>query len=270
MKYFLIISAFLLSTQGWSQNSGLYGKKTFIELNGLGSIPMFGWFLNETGPIYKANGKSLTQGNDNFNYGFRVTLGRVLKRNTALSLELGYDYRNVSGPEYVTTKYLDQWGYYSEQYVQLKHEMFDVSTFSIMPKIEWTKSGGLLPIGLNHQIGIGYSSAKIQEKDYIYRITSGAEYLSASDSANFSEKLVDYDQRYKGFSLMYAFNIRKPITKSLMINYGIRYTLNLRQYGQTFSGSSNYLMDHSEAAQKIGRTQLTNFMTFNLGVSYAF
>lgn len=270
MKLFLITLGLIFSSQSIAQNNGLFGKKTFVEFNGQGCIPVFGWFLNETGTIYKSEGKTLLEGRDNFNYGFRAVLGRVITRNTALSLELGYDYSNIAGPEYVSVPFTDQWGYSYTQYLQLKHEMYDITTFAVMPKIEFTKAGGLLPIGLNHQIGIGYSSTQIKEKDYIYRITYGEEYLSPSDSANFEKKLVNYNQKYKGFTLMYAFNIRTPITKNLMINYGVRYSVNIRSYGQLYSGTSNYFQSASDIAQRIGRTRLTSMINFNLGLTYAF
>ena len=39
-----------------------------------------------------------------------------------------------------------------------------------MPKIEFTTHNGLLPVGLNHQIGFGFTSTRLIEDKYSYRI----------------------------------------------------------------------------------------------------
>jgi hypothetical protein len=139
-----------------------------------------------------------------------------------------------------------------------------------MPKLTFTKEGGLLPIGLNHEIGIGYTRTKIVDKDYNFKINSGSEYLSAEDSVKIDTHYADYNEKYGGMTFMYAFKIKTPISKKIMINYGLRYTLNLKSFSFKSSGSSQYVQSAADMARNIGKKRVLNFLTFNLGLSYAF
>ena len=269
---FLFFSLLLTTSAiSFAQNSGLYGKKRFLEVNGLGYMPIIGWFAADLNEVYKKEGNLLLQGKDIINYGFRLNLGTTVKRNVALSIEFGYDYANINSQEYINVPGTDDWGYsYTAQYY-IQHEMLDVNSMVIMPKIEITKDGGLLPLGLNHQIGIGYTSSIVKDRDYLYK-TSGFNYENftpSEDPETLIENLVNFDQKFKGYSFLYAFNVRTPVTKSLLINYGLRYTLNLTQMSPTYS-PGNFGIESTDVASLIRRMRLTNVITFNLGLTFAF
>jgi hypothetical protein len=264
----LLFSIFVFSAN--AQTSGLYGKRNYLELNGLGNFRLFGLFLDE-GEYYKPSGNNVIAGKDIFDVGFRATLGRVISNNFAFGLEVGMDYQSIGQSEsYFSVDYTDQWGTTYYQSVNLHHEMLDTRTTSFMPKFSFTKKGGLLPIGLNHEIGVGFNSTKVIEKDYNFRITSGAEYLSAQDSIKIDQRFVDYKQSYSGFTLMYAFKIKTPVSKKVMINYGLRYTLNLRNFGEMHANGNQTVESNYSTARNIGRMRISNLMSFNLGLSYAF
>ncbi len=264
----LFISACSLS---FAQNTGLYGKKRFLEVNGLGYVPIIGWFAADLNEVYKREGNLLLPGKDIINYGFRLNLGTTVKRNVALSVEFGYDYANIVANDYVDVDGVDNWGYNTTARYYFDHEMLDITSMVIMPKIEFTKDGGLLPLGLNHQIGIGYTSSTVKDREYLYT-TSGFNYeyfTPNEDPEKLIDKIANYDQKHIGYSFLYAFNVRTPITKSLLINYGLRYTLNIRNRSQIYS-PGNYGMSAEEVSSRIGRMRLSNAITFNLGLTFAF
>lgn len=270
MKSVALFSILFLST--WmvqAQTVGFYGKTKFVDINTTGYIPMLYWIGNGDKNIV-ADGNTLRYQKDKFNYGFIVNAGFAKKRNLAFSLELGYFIGNFSAPQYVTYTTTDQWGYTYEDYVDIQHEMLKIQTLSIMPKIEFSQYGGLLPVGLNHQIGLGYTMTHIADKQYTFRILNNVNDLTTEQKANLSKDLFDYDQSFGGFTFLYAFNIRTPITKTFMINYGIRYTLNLRNYFQVSPLATNKYFDNEEAHQFIGRALGRNFITFNIGLTYSF
>ena len=271
MRFLFFSLLFTTSTVSFAQNTGLYGKKRFLEVNGLGYVPIIGWFAADLNDVNKKEGNLLLPGKDIINYGFRLNLGIAVKRNIALSLEFGYDHANIRPFNSIRVDGIDNWGYSTTASYYFEHEMLDVHTMNIMPKIEFTKEGGLMPLGLNHQIGIGFTSSSIQDKDYLYK-TSGFNYENftpSEDPEKLIENLVNYDQKFKGYSFLYAFNVRTPITKSLLINYGLRYTLNLAQMSQTYS-PGNFGMESIDVASLIRRMRLTNVITFNLGLTFAF
>jgi hypothetical protein len=269
-KFILFGVVVLLCVSLKAQTSGLYGKRNYLEVNGLSNLRLFGLLIDEA-YYYKPLGNGVIAGRDMIDVGCRMTLGRVFSNSFAFGIEAGMDFQSIgmsSGS--FTVPYTDQWGYEYYQYVSFQHEMLDTRTISIMPKVSFTKKGGLLPIGLNHEIGFGINSTKVIDKDYNYRLISGTEYLSAQDSVKLDQRYVDYDQKYSGFTLMYAFKIKTPVSKKVMINYGLRYTLNLRNFGQLIPNSNQVIVSSDDISRSIGRMRISNMMTFNLGISYAF
>lgn len=264
-----IIILFFVS-YSFSQTTGLYGKKNYIEVNGLSNFRLFELMFDQR-DYYKPMGNTVTRGRDLVDFGYRVTLGRVMTDNFALGIEAGMDYQSVGfESNFMDLSYTDPFGntYYNS--CVILHEMMDIHTFSVMPKLTFTKEGGLLPIGLNHEIGIGYTRTKIVDKDYNFKINSGSEYLSAEDSVKIDTHYADYNEKYGGMTFMYAFKIKTPISKKIMINYGLRYTLNLKSFSFKSSGSSQYVQSAADMARNIGKKRVLNFLTFNLGLSYAF
>lgn len=269
---FLIISLFALFFNNLliGQNTGLYGKRTFVEFNTVSNMPIFSWFLsNSDGYSSSSAGNSLILKKDLFDYGFRLVIGRSGTKSAGVSFEFGYDFTNLSAPIYAEKTYIDQWGYENTTAIEIRHERFDIQTISFMPKIEFTSKGGTLPVGLNHQIGLGFTSSKIKERDYKYQLYNYYGEFSEEEEASFSKNLVNYDQSYKGITLLYAFNIRTPITKSMMINYGIRYTLNLPNNYASDYGTDQYYYPKDKFRYDIRRSRLSNVLTFNLGITYA-
>ncbi|TNF45938.1 MAG: hypothetical protein EP305_12590 [Bacteroidetes bacterium] len=274
MKSILTISIIILGFTSFGQNTGLYGKRKYIEINGLGNIPLFGWWINNYANQYyfkKSGPNNLIEGKDYFNYGYRIALGLAGKGRTGFGLEFGQEFFNIAGPDYASYYYTDSWGYSYYQNIGVKHEALVVKTTSIIPKIEFTSSGANLPVGINHQIGLGYTTSQIVEKDYILKINQydASYFASSSDSSNFVNNFIDYNKKYHGYTFLYNFNIKTPISKKVMINYGIRYTLNIRNWRESF-GSSNSAWSPDEISTTIGRYRIANFLTFNLGASYSF
>jgi hypothetical protein len=219
--------AFCSSTAIAQKDNGFFGKKGFLQVETLGNVPLFysgfnlgnGYQVDET-----STAPRLLPKNDNFNYGFRVSAGYAVKRNLAISFEFGQDFASVYPDPYSTVN----WDFSS--YSKVTHEMVDIKTTVIMPKLEFSTSNALAPMGLSHQIGLGVSFSNVIEKDYVYSIDYGSNlfYTKYSDNdipidpINFEEI-----ETVKKYVLMYALNMRTPITKNLMINYGVKYTLSV-------------------------------------------
>lgn len=263
----LFVSIFYFSSNG--QNTGLYGKRTFIEFNTVSYMPILSWLMsNSDGYSPSGAGNGLILKKDLFDYGFRLAVGRSGKKNVGASLEFGYSFSNLSTPENIEKEYNTSWGT-SYGYVTIKHERLDVQTISFMPKLEFTSKGGTLPVGLNHQIGLGFSSSKIKERDYNHIVYNSNGEFTDEELANFSKDFLDYEETYKGMTLLYAFNIRTPVSKSLMINYGIRYTLNLRNYFVSEIGTNQYYYPKQEIRDDLKRMRLSNALSFNFGLTFA-
>lgn len=267
----LIVTLFITFLTYSQKNNGYYGKRFFLDIEGLGNFPMFSNLFSNTDNGYAANATILSPQKDNFNVGFRVNAGFAVKRNLGLSIEFGQDYSSVYGPDY--EMYFDDYTY---SYV--KHELIDVRTTVIIPKFEFTTSKALLPMGLSHQLGFGFATSSAVEKDYMYQYTN---YQFTSPIVHYDTYSNDLDpinfekiQNVKKFVLLYALNMRTPITKSLMINYGIKYTINIgkkpNDYYYAYSGGDPTLNYTKYVENSIARHRGFSFMNAFVGLTFVF
>ena len=286
MKLLLIISALCLSSLSYSQTYGYFGKKNTLSINGTGAVPVFYWFIKREVNNYKSNGNKLTQQNDLFDAGLNIAYTHAFSGSFAFGFEYDLLFGNVKGPTRGYLPYDDDYYNYNYNIIELKHEELSIRTNVFMPKIEYTFTGTQLPLGINNQLGIGYSTTKIIEKDYIYVVPNLSSYGSMDSTKIVNRKSFDYDElkAIKGITIMYAFNVRTPISKHLMINYGIRYTLNMSftpesstfvedfvySSGTEMPKSNTYLMDSNEIKGAVGKKRLSSIMTLNLGLTYVF
>jgi hypothetical protein len=252
-----------------AQNPGYFGKKNVIDFTFIAQSPVFGniGYQGGSNQLLKLENGNLVESKDRFDWGFRFNYSHPTKRDFALGIEAGYDYYSVQ------RNYRSDADYYTNYYF----EKLDVKSLSIMPKLEFSNEGGLLPMGISHQIGIGIRMVKPVDKAFSYAqtdfyasnvnipiTTEGAEYLKYTGSA------------VKGMTLMYALNFRTPLTKSLLLNYGIRYTLNFmsKTYFSAYNSQETYpnvLKLTENEFQSIVRTRKQlSFIQANIGLSYAF
>ena len=271
MKFYLLFIAslfcgfFTLS----QKNNGYYGHKGFIQVESVMSYPFFSNVLSSENNAYTATSSALIVKKDHFNIGFRINAGYAIKRNVALSFEYGQDYSSVYLDPYNTV-----YNNFGDQYF-VQHEMLDVTTNVFIPKIEFGTSKSLLPMGLSHQIGFGISYSKVKEKDYLYRYSDYYGYFSYT---NYSTSATDTDpinfsnlKTVKRYVILYALSMRSPITKNLMIHYGLKYTLNVgkKENYNNYSNISNEYFT-SEIMHTVAQQRLFSLMSFNIGLTFAF
>ena len=261
----------LAATALFSQNTGYFGKKTIIEFNIIGSSPVFSnyVFSSETQvDYYKAKGSSLVQKRDGFDFGIRFGAMRTLKRNFAIGFEAGTDYFSIGMPPYID---ISTNGYTASY--DMMHEMMDIRGLYLMPKIEISNKGGLLPMGITHQIGFGFRYYSPVEKDYVYNVQS--YYYGEPLPSNIDAKLYDYDQKaYVSKTLFYGINMRTPLTKFMFINYGVRYTLNFMKkqmiYSSLNSGDEEFYIKRAEMSNLIRDRMQKSFIYASVGLSFVF
>lgn len=273
LLFFIGLSNGLLS----QKDNGYYGKKAIIQIEGLANYPFFSNVVSKqiTGTLpFEADGNTLTQKRDLFNYGYRGTIGYAVKRNMALLIEIGQDYSNVnpsSNSLFLSSDF--------STYINA-HEKLNVVSTSFIPKIEFASSKSLLPMGIGHQIGFGIANSKVIEKDYLYKITKYdyASSLSSSEMVYYSDSKMDTDPinfdkliPIRKYVLLYALSVRTPLSKSLMLNYGVRYTLNIGSNKTTLSES--YIGNDQftgELINAVSRHRTWSVINANIGLTFVF
>lgn len=275
MKALFVLLFLLCFTHGYSQTYGYFGKKNVLTINGMGCMPMVYWFTRASSN-YKPSGSStnsLTQRNDLIDGGFLVSLSHAFSGSFGLGIEYGLNFQNITGPTSGVVNTADNSAYFS-----MKHEQINVRTMTILPKIEYTFMGEQFPIGINNQFGIGFSTTKPIEKDYAVKPQFDS-YADPTVVSSFDpKKVVDYDMEpVRGITILYAFNVRTPISRSILLNYGIRYTLNLDfgridgYGGYNYYGYANkYYVDDYLIRREIGNKRLSSIIMLNFGINYVF
>jgi hypothetical protein len=267
----------LASSYSWGQSGGVYGKKKFAEFSLTGCFPLI---YNFNKDYYVKSGSGVAEGKDFVNGGYYGLIGIALQPTVALSFSTSMWYSNAKGPGAL---YYFQEGSSEASSALVLHENLDIRTLSFMPIIEFTGKSGLLPMGVSHSIGLGFNTSWVKERAYAFE--NKYDIYSNGNTVDFHEFMdsvvavngpyIDYKERYSGKTLMYALKIRTPISKQLMINYGFRYTFNVKHL-LGYNSVSNLKINSYETALKeqisntIKAAQLSSFISLNLGITYVF
>jgi hypothetical protein len=278
INHIVVVTAMVLAVSySWGQTGGFYGNRKFVEFSFSGCFPLVYSFNKD---YYVKSGDGVAEGNDFVNGGYSGLIGIVIQPGVALSFSTGMWYSNVNGPG---TLYYFQEGSSEASSALVLHENLDVRTLSFMPIIEFTGKSGLLPMGVSHSIGLGFNTSWVKERAYAFE--NKYDIYSNGNTIDFNEFMdsvvtvngpyIDYKERYAGKTIMYALKIRTPISKQLMINYGFRYTLNVKHLLR-YNNVSNVNINSYETALKeqlsnnIKAAQLSSIISLNLGITYVF
>lgn len=274
MRYLLVLSIALLGYNCSGQDFGFFGKKNIISVNGLGNVPLIYMFANNGTTTYKKNGSKLQEGKNLFDYGMNVSFSHAFSGKFALGFEYALNFAKCNGPSAGEIDYENNNSYYFGT-VNFEHEQLSIRTMTYMPKIEYSMLGEQLPFGINNQFGIGFSSTKIIEKNYAVEQVQ-QEFQDPIIATIFNSKNV-FNPKMKnlnGITVMYGFNVRTPISKNLLINYGIRYTLNASLDFDVINGNaqteSNYYVSEFDMNRLLIRKRITSVLAFNIGINYVF
>lgn len=261
MKKALFVLILIISHLCFSQkSSGYYGHKLFIQTEFLGNYPFFSnLYQSESTVNYVATSNALVPRKDRFNCGFRINAGYAFKRNMSVLVEFGQDFSNVSP---------NNQNYFTEFNSQsIQHEMVDLVTNVIIPKIEFGTTNSLFPMGLSHQFGLGVAKTQLKEKDYLWRYNDyqfSTPYTHYSENQSNPINFIQYS-KIKKIVLLYALNIRTPVTEHLLINYGIKYTLNFGSKNNSNESTYTGLLMES-----IAKHRSWSFINASIGLTYVF
>ncbi len=270
-----------------AQNSGYLGQRNIVEVNTTITTPVIANLFSLTSSdnfLTEKNVRPLNDQKDRFDFGYGVSYMRILSRKFSAGIYIGADQFSVG------SKYIDRYEnseiYYNnfyEYYGEL--ELFDFKTFTIMPKIEYARNSTILPIGFSHQIGFGIKTISLIEKEYksdlkeyVTDFNGYNEYLqfiSPAAKTEFNTNMFDYsDNKFKAKMIMYALNMRTPISDRLLINYGFQYTFNFIKKVETYSSNNvlaeKYWFTKEEMSNLIRSDKQLSFILFNFGLSFSF
>lgn len=269
MKYILTLILIIpFSFFSFAQkNEGYYGSKSYICIETLINSPL--WYNRRHSYEDKFN-NNLENKPDLMNYGFRLTGGFLSRRNVAFCFEGGIDFTDI----YPTTYFsINQNGFYYDY--RINTEKFAVQHYSFMPKFDFSKKNGLLPLGFSHQLGLGITFSKMVNKEYKSILVDPYEYYNTTipTEEEIDNALYDFNNLnpVKTFTFLYAISMRTALTKHLLLNYGFRYTFNFYNFfASNHYPYENYINTKHEIEREILFQKTHTVITFNTGLTYAF
>jgi hypothetical protein len=253
---------FCMCSTLFGQYNGYLGKKNVIEFFGVGHNPTFSNFLDEY-YISRPTTVKFTEEKDQFDFGFRFGFSHSFNSQFALGIEAGFDYFSVDRDFSQNN--------FSSSY---KHEGLDIAMSSIMPKLIFSGKGSLQPMGISHQVGFGFVSYNVRERDYMEKgfgtaIAVNEDLFQTIDSPNY--------EKPKGFVLMYALNMRTPISKSLFFTYGIRYQYHILRERELYTDyidndpftTNPSILTKNELGYMVHYRKKYNFIQAQIGLAFA-
>jgi hypothetical protein len=221
LKNIILIVCFLPIISIGQEHFGYYGKKSFIDINASCFSPLYYNFSTKGGGKPIANGIGLEPSKKWIVLDGRISVGHTLSSTLGIGFEAGYSQYETYGVVF------KNFGSFGPSAIR-NHENLIINSFLFMPKVELSGRNGLLPNGLCHQIGIGLVINQPLQKAYLIEFIAGS--FKGGENANEAvrEEIVKgfkLDVPIRTFKVMYGIKMRSPLTKSLMINYGIQYSL---------------------------------------------
>lgn len=253
-----------LSENSYAQNSGFIGKKNILSVDGRFFVPVFHNFGKNESKKYKANGEAFEPARNLLNSGINITVGRTLTNGMAFLIQGNYSRYKMYAPNYD----------YPNSFQINKSTFFQGQSMGIMPIIEFAGTGGILPIGISHQIGIGFYKNTMRNTDYLILAQSTSYSSSQTLDLFTTEDITNLDYlTIKSYSFMYKFNLRIPITRSLLLNVGMRYNINRTKpvpYQYDSATIDNHLIPQFNFRDMVAAAHLNNLVSLETGISFVF
>ena len=261
---FLFVLLPVLYGSALAQEPGFFGKRTFIELGAHGQLPIVhNLVTGEKGYVEK--GGTLHKSYNLKDFSFKAALGYVWTENMAVALEYDHHLYQVnplrSGE--LNRQYIDSTGSLVAEYIRPEVEFLDIEERIIMPKFVFTYGDGKVPAGFTHELGVGYCMIGIKNRE------PAVAYSGEGHTAEeISKQLVDPQvEELKGFRLMYGLRMNFPVTRSFLLNVGVRYNYSwmLNKKGYRGMVQSEYWLSGREVWSRLQQRRVWGIMTFGVG-----
>jgi hypothetical protein len=262
-KYTLLLLLTALSVIVRAQEPGYFGRKTLIEFGAQGQLPVFqNLVTNEKGYVYRSG--ELHRSYNLKDFSFRGSIGVIVTENAAMALEYSHHFYQVNplrGGE-LNRQYTDTGGALIAQYIRPEVAFLDIQERVIMPKVIYSSFDGRVPAGLSQEIGIGYCMIGITNRE------PQTAFDGTPDAETIRKQLIDPEvDELKGMTFLYGLRMNFPVTRSFLINVGVRYN-----YSWLFSKKDYRKMEQTESWlsgreiwSRVNQRRQLGIITFGVG-----
>ncbi len=262
-----LIVAFCISTIScvYSQEAGYFGRKIVLEIGTMVQIPVFSNIFSKKMGFINRSGE-LKESYNFLDYTFRTSIGTILSENSAAAFEFDLRYYSVipirNGE--INRQFTDSSGVEKTEFHQAEVEFLPIQELVFLPKAIFSTNSGRVPAGLTHEIGIGFSSIQLINRNLL---------VNSEDNPQLSKSIQNQliDNRVgglKGLVFMYGIRMNYPISKNLLFHIGVRYQyaslLEKRRF-RKFENTESWISGRELWSQINQRRQLG---IINLGIGF--
>ena len=258
MKFAKFVLPLLFVSSMVNAQTTYYGHKVGIDFNFIGRKPLFNrtlenWLEKQSADEnIRYKGKRLEQ-YSNYDWGFVGGLTLYSRRKASFAVQFTYYKSDVS--RNFTGYYYDETNDVEYNGSTMVNEDMKFKSMTIMPVLSLTSEELIKPIGLTHEFGVGFMTSSLVDKDYHFR-TDGNIYVD-------QDIMYNKKHTYKSACIMYGLKLSKPISKNIVMNFGLRYSLifgntDYKTYSSYDNGTS------TDVKQGLNRNYLNALFGFSL------
>jgi hypothetical protein len=281
MKNILLLSTIILVLQvetSTAQIAGYFGKKNFIDVN-VGGFAGFGRWIIESGELWEYNEDSdMIERNESYftpRLNFSIGYSRMINKNSMI----GFAYRRTSFlvPNISLHTVYTEFGNFS---FRANSPEAIVETFKFV--YVFSNYNSLLPIGINHAISAGPRFARINlDREQYYK------YYGSWWEPEYPVELIapapeGFKNTMRGFEIAYTNTISYPVSKFLILNFGVEMRLAITsgndlqrfEMKSLFNGYTDYGVSEAffneDYSRQIRNLELLNFFNVFVGATIPF
>lgn len=262
-----ILSVFLLMCCGTAlaQEPGFFGKRTFIEFGAHGQLPIvYNLVTGEKGYVEK--GGTLHKSYNLKDFSVKAALGYVWTENFGVALEYNHHFyqANPLRSGELNRQYVDSTGALVAEYIRPEVAFLEIEERIIMPKFVFTYGDGKIPGGFTQEFGLGYCMIGIKNREAAVAYSGDGGHTAES----ISQQLVDPEvEELKGFCLMYGLRMNFPVTRSFLVNVGVRYNYSWMQNKKGYRDmqQTEAWLSGQEVWRRLQQRRVWGIMTFGVG-----
>lgn len=248
---------------------GYIEKKNYVSVQTGLNVPLLAGTFNESNYGHKGDG--MKSHRDYIDFGASVELMRNVDERISVGLVgVGKQY-SAKQTDLVVTIYDDNAGFVAKDTTWVRMDRPAFRTFTLLPKVEIFRKMGNGPIGIFHELGLGFSLTSLVNRGYNFSLNPS----NPSDQSMWSSRdqfIVNYDRKpFKSFLLLYGVGLRLPLKDYLSLNVGVRYSMSvyLRPDNVKFNSNKTELFDYADLFFKAQRANLC-VIQFLSGLTFHF
>lgn len=269
-KLLLISLVVLFSPNCFSQETGYYGKRFFVEIDGQGQIPVLNFLFGEKQGYFHRNNE-MKKSFNLVDIAYRASINYATNKATSFGIEFSqrfYHFNSTSRDE-ISRDYRDQYGFMISEFQSAKVAYFSVRETNFMPRVLVSLNDSQIPCGFASEIGIGYSLIQLPQNSFEIELPTEQAHLA---DGILSKMLDPRAAKFDGMNFMFGVRMNFPLGKHFLYHLGFRYQYALLFQKKKYRGmnESEYWFAPREVWTNLNDRRQLGVMSFGTGITFTF